>query len=110
MSRLLYGIVRWFLSALPLDAAGRQVFDETLADWHREADAAGTGLRRLVAAAQGTAAVASGLAHVSVRESTSREGAATLARLALWSLATVVLSIVLNWNQSILNFTTGSSG
>ena len=98
---ILYRIVEWFLTVLPVDASGRRVFDETLADWRREADAAQTSPRRVAVALQGLGAVARGLAHVFVRESTSREGVAILTRLAAWSVATVTLSIALNWNQSL---------
>ena len=98
---ILYRIVEWFLTVLPVDASGRRVFDETLADWRREADAAQTSPQRVVAGLQGLGAVARGLAHVSVRESTSREGVAALARLAAWSVAAAMVSIALNWNQSL---------
>lgn len=98
---ILYRIVEWFLTVLPVAASGRRVFDETLADWRREADAAPTNPRRVVVELQGLGAVARGLLHVSVRESTSREGVATLARLVAWSVATVMFSIALNWNQSL---------
>lgn len=101
MNRALYGVVQWFLGVLPVDASARRVFDETLADWRSEADAAQTSPRHVFVGLQGLGAVARGLAHVCVRESTSREGVATLARLAAWSAATVMTGIALNWNQSL---------
>lgn len=99
---ILYRFVRLFLTILPVDAAGRRVFDETLADWRREASAARSSPRRVVAGLQGLGAVARGVAHVAVREGASREGVAALARLAAWSIATVVVGMVLNWNQSLV--------
>lgn len=98
---ILYRIVEWFLAVLPVDASGRRVFDEILADWRREMNTARTGLGSMVVVLQGLGAVARGLVQVSVRESTSREGVATLARLVAWSVATVTLSIALHWNQSL---------
>jgi hypothetical protein len=81
---------------LPVDAAGRRVFDETLADWRREHSKALTSVWRMAVALRSSAAVLRGLALVSMREVHSGDGRAAFVRLGLWTTAGLVTFFALN--------------
>jgi hypothetical protein len=91
MTRAVYAIARWVLWQLPVDAAGRRVFDETLADWRKERGAL-----------RGVCAVIRSVLMVSGRELTSGEGANGFRRLSSWSMACLIVALAFNWNQSVL--------
>jgi hypothetical protein len=101
MTGPLYTLTQWCLRSLPVDGAGRRVFDETLADWRKEA-ANATGRRQaLVISVRAGLSVVRCVMLICRREIGSREGIASLLRLAAWSTATVLLFVAFNWNRSI---------
>jgi len=101
MTGPLYAIVRWCLSVLPVDAAGRRCFDETLADWRKEAAQASGLLAALIVPARAMWSVFRCVMMVSLREIRTREGAALLLRLAAFSVAVMLVFIGIRWNDSI---------
>ncbi len=100
MTGVLYTVAQQCLSLLPVDAAGRRCFDETLADWRKEA-AQASGVLALVVPARAIWSVFRCLMLVSLREIRSREGASVLLRLAAWSIVCMLLFIGFHWNDSI---------
>lgn len=90
---ILYRIVDWFLTVLPVDASGRRVFDETMADWRRELALATSRSRRFVVHARSTAAVVGTLWHASSREASQALKSTLVPRLAtvtaVWLVGTV---------------------
>lgn len=71
MSRVLYSIAHWGLGSLPVDDAGRRVFDETLADWRKEAAKARGATAGALVTMRAIFAVIRCVAGVSVREAGS---------------------------------------
>jgi hypothetical protein len=94
---ILYRIVEWFLTVLPVDASGRRVFDETLADWRREAERAANGWRRSFVGVRAMFAVARSVAGVSAKEVTLIRHSGVLPRLLLWTSAYVIVVNVIRW-------------
>lgn len=86
MTGPLYGVVRWFLSLLPVDRSGRRVFDETLADWRKEGDRAKGLLARIVASLRGCVSVIRGVGLVAWREASRLRGTGVPVRFAFWLL------------------------
>jgi hypothetical protein len=93
----LYRLVRWGLRVVPVDASGRRVLDETLADWRRERGNAHAPVQRMIVALRSCAAVLRGLVLVSMREVQSQEGRAVLVRLAAWTAAGLLAFFALQW-------------
>ena len=77
---------------LPVDEAGRRVFDETLADWKREAKRASGLFARFVVAARAVFSVLRCLAGVSLREVTLIRQSGVLARVFLWTVGYLVVA------------------
>jgi hypothetical protein len=98
----LYKLAQWCLRSLPVDAAGRRVLDETLADWRREA-ATATGRRQvLVVSVRAGVSIGRSVMSICWREIGSHEGVAPLVRLACWSIVSAVLFVAFNWNRSVV--------
>lgn len=101
MTGPLYTVTRWCLSVLPVDGSGRRVFDETLADWRSERASAAGPWTAFAVSLRAIAAVFRSVMLISQRELSSRQGAAPLLRLAVWSLVCALLVVAFNWNRSI---------
>lgn len=101
MTGPVFRLVGWFLGALPVDAAGRRCFDETLADWRSEAGNVAGVLPTIVIGARALWSVLRCVAMVLTREVRSREGAALLMRLAAWSIFCMLVIIGVRWNDSL---------
>jgi len=89
---IIYRVCEGLLARLPVDERGQRVFAETLADWRREPRT----LRGLVAVVRAVAGVA-------IKEAASASMSRTWTRVMVWSLAWVVLGLVLSrafygWN------------
>lgn len=84
MNKLLYSIANWALNALPVDTAGRRVFDETLADWRREAAKASALLARASVTARASGSVLRCIAGVTAREIKLIPQSGVLLRVFLW--------------------------
>src|SRR5688572_21075439 len=102
MTGPLYTIAKWCLGTLPVDAAGRRVFDETLADWRNEAAQASGPLAALAVPARAVWSVIRCVMMVSLREVRTREGAALLLRVAALSVVCMLVFIGIRWNESIV--------
>lgn len=101
MTGPLYGLVRWFLSMLPVEGSGRRVFDETLADWRSEAAIATGPWGAVTVSLRAVVSVVRSVLMISWSELSSRQGLAPLLRLATWSVVCVLLFVAFNWNRSI---------
>ena len=96
-----YTLAQGCLRILPVDAAGRRVLDETLADWRREAANAAGRTQAVVVSLRASVSVARSVILICRREICSQEGIASLLRLACWSTVSVLLFVVFNWNRTI---------
>jgi hypothetical protein len=90
MTGPLYDVMRWFLSVLPVDEAGRRVFDETLADWRREAAKVSGSRSAFVVSLRSMLSAARSVARVSGREVTLIRRSGVLLRMALWTVGYLV--------------------
>jgi hypothetical protein len=114
MTRLLYSVVRWFLTALPVDDAGRRVFDETLADWRRDAASATGRVTAAVVTMRSLLSVIRSVAGVSAKEVVGLRHSGVVPRLLLWMFAYVVVVNVIRsqmpgaWPFSTLSRAFGS--
>jgi len=80
---MLYRVSAWLLGVLPVDDAGRRVFDETLADWRREGRTP-----------SGVLAVVRSVALVSWREIGTAPMGTMAVRIVVWSALWVTLGLV----------------
>jgi len=80
---MLYRVSAWLLGLLPVDDAGRRVFDETLADWRREGRTF-----------SGVLAVVRSVLLVSWRDFVSAPMGTMALRIVAWSVLWVVLGLV----------------
>ena len=87
MTGPLYAIAEWFLVVLPVDDAGRRVFDETLADWRREAAKARGTVAGALVFVRAIFSVFRSIVGVSLREVTSIHRSGVLTRVCLWTVA-----------------------
>ncbi len=101
MTGPIYAVVRTLLSVLPVDHSGRRVFDETLADWRREAANVSGHLARLAVSVRAIVSVVRGVVMISAREAFNRHGLASLGRLGAWSAMAVLLFVAFNFNRAI---------
>ena len=92
-----YRLVRQLLKILPVDTAGRRVFDETLADWRREAGKAGSSWTRAFVGVRAMFSVVRSVAGVSLKEVTGVHHSGVLPRLLLWMSAYVIVVNVIRW-------------
>jgi hypothetical protein len=97
MNSVLYRIVNWGLSVLPVDPAGRRVFDETLADWRRELDKAHSVWARTMVSIRATWSVLRSVGGVTVRELGAISGSGVLGRLFFWISAYLGVVYLMFW-------------
>lgn len=88
---ILYRIVEWFLTVLPVDASGRRVFDETLADWRREAGKATNRSTAAIATVRSLLSVVRSVAGVSVKDVIMIRQSSVWPRLLLWTCGYLAL-------------------
>jgi hypothetical protein len=91
MNRALYLIAEWLLGRLPVDLAGRRVFDETLADWRKESAKASGLYCSSIVAIRAVGSVLRSVAGVSFREIRSLPRGAVLIRMCLWMTAFLIV-------------------
>ena len=87
MSTLPYVLAKWLLSTLPVDAAGRRCFDETLADWRREAAKANGAFAGAIVAVRAMGSVLRSVAGVTFREMRLFPQSGVPLRLVFWMAA-----------------------
>lgn len=88
---ILYRIVEWLLTVLPVDASGRRVFDETLADWRREAGKALNRSTAALATLRSLLSVARSVVGVSAKDVTMIRQSSVWPRLLLWTCGYLAL-------------------
>lgn len=109
MNRVLYGVVQWWLNALPVNEPGRRAFDETLADWRKEAARASGPLGGVMVSAKAVFAACRCVAGVSVREAALIPQSGVLTRVMFWTAGyLVVVNIVLQFSPTIGSLSTES--
>ena len=84
MGHMLYAFTQWWVGVLPVDAAGRRCFDETLADWRREAAKAKGSFAATVVSVRAMFAVFRCAVGVSLREVRLIRRSGVLVRVFLW--------------------------
>ena len=87
MAGPLYALTQWWVSVLPVDAAGRRCFDETLADWRREAANAKGSWAALIVSVRALFAVLRCVAGITIREVALIRQSGVLTRVCLWTVA-----------------------
>jgi hypothetical protein len=102
-----YALVRRLLRALPVDAIGRRVFDETLADWRRELQDAPSLVQKLRITARNGVAAGRGVLMVSLGEVTRPEGRTLLLKVVMWSCVGLLAFFASSWE---LLYVTASNG
>jgi hypothetical protein len=111
---IVYRIVEWFLTVLPVDASGRRVFDETLADWRREAGKATNQSTAVIATLRSLLSVARSVAGVSARDVIMIRQSSVWSRVLLWTCGYLALvnlvrfAVPGGWQHSALSRLYGS--
>lgn len=95
MTGPLYALTQWWLDVLPVDAAGRRCFDETLADWRREASKAKGTWATLVVSVRAMFAVLRCVAGITLREVALIRQSGVLSRVCLWTVAYLAIAPVI---------------
>ncbi len=109
MTLPLYAVVRWALGVLPVDKSGRRIFDETLADWRREAERSSGPLSGVVVSARAMFSVLRCVTGVSLREVALIGQSGVLARVFLWTVGyLVVANLIVQLSPNIWTLTLSS--
>src|SRR5688572_3502291 len=111
MSHVFYVLVhRWF-EVLPVDEAGRRVFDETLADWRREAARASGPLARVLMCVRAVFAVLRAVVGVSFREVMLIRRSGMLVRVFLWTAGYLLaMTLIIQLSPEVVDLSVVSQG